>query len=51
MIISILDYNITGVELVVDIVEYKEHMKGHIHFYEQLFPMSTISLTFFYVGF
>jgi len=34
-----------------NIVEYKEHMKGHIHFDEQLFPMSTISLTFFYVGF
>lgn len=51
MIIAILDYHIRGVDVVVDTIDYKEHMKDVIHFEEHFFPCTDISLTHFYVGY
>jgi hypothetical protein len=51
MIISIFDYNISGIPPVVGPIDYQPHMQGHIHFEERKFPISDITLEFIYVGF
>ena len=51
MIIAVFDYGIKGVAPVLTLVDYKEHMKGQIHFDEQVFPLSSATLEFIYVGF
>ena len=49
MIIVVFDHNISGIDPLIDVVQY--HKGKVLHFEPVLFPMSNSSIQHIYVGF